>query len=62
MSNDPIPAWQRDRLALLLDRLGDVPVSDPERSFLTWLAGFGRPSWRTSRRGSSVQVTPRAGG
>ncbi|MGH3710534.1 MAG: hypothetical protein ACRDRQ_21060 [Pseudonocardiaceae bacterium] len=41
MSNDPIPAWQRDRLALLLGALGDVPAPGSGRTSLLWLAGSG---------------------
>ena len=35
-----VPGWQADRLATLLDALGDVPLSDAERRTLTWLCGF----------------------
>ena len=40
MSNDPISSHQRARLAVLLDALDGVPLSDGERASLTWLAGF----------------------
>ncbi len=45
MSNEPTttPAlhyWQTDRLAMLLDALDGIPISDAERASLTWLAGF----------------------
>jgi len=36
----PLPLWQVERLATLLDALGGLPVSDAERASLTWLAGF----------------------
>ena len=36
----PLPRWQADRLAILLDALGGIPVSDAERASLTWLCGF----------------------
>ncbi|HEX2301419.1 MAG TPA: hypothetical protein VHH34_23455 [Pseudonocardiaceae bacterium] len=45
MSTAPAPAlpdWQRDRLALLLDAVGDVPISDAERRTLAWLSGWER--------------------
>ena len=43
MSNDPtpsLPGWQSARLAVLLDALDGVVISDAERASLTWLAGF----------------------
>ena len=40
MSNDPISSLQRARLAVLLDALDGVPLSDGERASLAWLAGF----------------------
>jgi hypothetical protein len=45
--SDPIsalPSWQADRLALLVDALGDPPTSSPERASLVWLAGFELPT------------------
>ncbi|MDQ3152204.1 MAG: hypothetical protein M3R63_10950 [Actinomycetota bacterium] len=32
--------WERDQLALLLDALAGVAISDAERHSLTWLAGW----------------------
>jgi hypothetical protein len=43
MSNDPtpsLPGWQSSRLAVLLDALDGVALSDGECATLTWLAGF----------------------
>ncbi|MGI9062247.1 MAG: hypothetical protein ACR2FQ_00280 [Pseudonocardiaceae bacterium] len=44
MSTDPtttsVPDWQRDRLAVLLDALDGVTITDAERRSLTWLAGW----------------------
>lgn len=44
MSTDPttpaLPDWQRDRLAQLLDAVGDRPITDSQRRSLTWLAGW----------------------
>jgi hypothetical protein len=43
MSGNPIshlPHWQIARLAVLLDVLDGVMISDSERASLTWLAGF----------------------
>jgi hypothetical protein len=43
MINDPtpsLPGWQSARLAVLLDALDGVVISDAERASLTWLAGF----------------------
>jgi hypothetical protein len=39
---DPIsslPSWQADRLARLVDALGEVPMSFQERASLAWIAG-----------------------
>ncbi len=35
-----LPQWQADRLAMLLNALDGVPITDTERASLTWLAGF----------------------
>jgi hypothetical protein len=35
-----LPGWQADRLATLLDAMGDIPIDATERASLTWLAGF----------------------
>ena len=43
MSNDPTPSlpdWQSARLAVLLDALDGVVISDAERASLIWLVGF----------------------
>jgi hypothetical protein len=40
MSHDPTSALQSARLAVLLDALDGVAISDTERASLTWLAGF----------------------
>ena len=37
---EPLPPWQADRLAILLDALAGVPISDAERRTLTWVCGF----------------------
>ena len=39
MSHDPTSSLQSARLAVLLDALDGVAISDPERSSLAWLAG-----------------------
>ena len=36
----PLPRWQGTRLATLLDALGGIPVTDPERASLAWVCGF----------------------
>jgi len=40
MSAERLPAWQADRLALLLDATGGISLGARERASLTWLAGF----------------------
>ena len=35
-----LPVWQADRLAVLLDALDGVVISDAERRSLAWLAGW----------------------
>jgi hypothetical protein len=40
MTETTLPPWQATRLAVLLDALGGVPLSDVERRSLVWLAGF----------------------
>jgi hypothetical protein len=40
MTETTLPPWQATRLAVLLDALGGVPISDAERRSLAWLAGF----------------------
>ena len=43
MSNAPTPSLspgQASKLAVLLDALDGVVISDAERASLTWLAGF----------------------
>jgi len=42
MTETTMPPWQAARLAVLLDALSGVPLSDAERASLTWLAGFER--------------------
>lgn len=40
--SDPLsrlPRWQADRMTLLLDALGDIALSYPERASLAWIAG-----------------------
>jgi hypothetical protein len=39
-----LPPGQANKLAVLLDALGGVALSDGERASLTWLAGFERPT------------------
>lgn len=46
LQNTTLPDWQRERLALLLDALDSVPMTNAERASLTRLSG-GRPR-RTS--------------
>ena len=36
---EPLSPLQADKLALLLDALGNIPISDPERRSLIHLAG-----------------------
>ena len=36
----PLPPWQAERLATLLDALDGIPVSDAERRTLAWVCGF----------------------
>jgi hypothetical protein len=40
MTETTLPPWQAARLAVLLDALGGVAISDAERRSLVWLAGF----------------------
>ena len=40
MSAERLPAWQADRLALLLDACGGISIGARERASLTWLCGF----------------------
>jgi hypothetical protein len=40
MTETTLPPSQVARLAVLLDALGGVPISDTERRSLVWLAGF----------------------
>lgn len=40
INTTPLPQWQADRLAVLLDALDGVPISGEERRTLTWLAGW----------------------
>jgi hypothetical protein len=40
MTETTLPPWQIARLAVLLDALDGVPISDTERRSLLWLAGF----------------------
>jgi hypothetical protein len=40
MGTKPLPEWQAVQLAVLLDALDGVPLSNPERNTLTWLAGW----------------------
>jgi len=39
MSADQLPPGQADKLAMLVDALGNVPISDAERRSLIHLAG-----------------------
>ena len=39
MTGERLPQGQTDRLALLLDALGGIPISDAERRSLIHLAG-----------------------
>ena len=40
MTAGKLPAWQADRLALLIDATGGVSIGARERASLTWLCGF----------------------
>ena len=40
MTETTLPPWQAARLAVLLDALDGVALSDAERRSLVWLAGF----------------------
>ena len=40
MTGEGLPQWQADRLALLLDALDGVAITDAERRSLAWLSGF----------------------
>ena len=40
MTGEQLPAWQADRLALLLDAIGGISIGARERASLVWLAGF----------------------
>ena len=37
---EPLPPWEAARLAVLLDALDGVAISDVERRSLAWLCGF----------------------
>ena len=37
---EPLPQWQAERLATLIDALGGISLGARERESLTWLAGF----------------------
>ena len=37
---EPLPPWEAARLAVLLDALEGVAISDAERRSLAWLCGF----------------------
>ena len=37
---EPLPPWEAARLAVLLDALDGIPISDAERRSLAWLCGF----------------------
>ena len=37
---EPLPPWEAARLAVLLDALDGVAISDAERRSLAWLCGF----------------------
>lgn len=39
-TDHPSADWQRERLALLLDALDGVPITDAEQRSLTWLSGW----------------------
>ncbi len=59
MSNAPtgrnLPDWQSARLAVLLDALDGVPLTDGEHASLTWLAG-----WETHTVDNVAAVISRA--
>lgn len=40
MTETTLPPWHAARLAVLLDALGGVSISEAERRSLVWLAGF----------------------
>jgi len=35
-----LPPWQAARLAVLLDAIGEVPITEGELASLTWITGF----------------------
>ena len=37
---EPLPPWEAARLAVLLDALDGVPITEAERRSLAWLCGF----------------------
>jgi len=55
----PLPDWQRERLALLLDALYGVPITDAERASLTWLSGW---ELRTAKNIAAVITRARQSG
>lgn len=63
MSNNllttPLPDWQRERLALLLDTLDGVPSTNTERASLTWLSGW---ELRTAQNIAAVIIHARQSG
>ena len=46
-----LPDWQRDHLAVLLNSLDGVTITDAERASLTWLAGWERHTIEMNRTG-----------
>jgi len=40
VTSGKLPQGQTDRFALLIDALGDIPLSGAERASLAWLCGF----------------------
>ncbi|MGH4021644.1 MAG: hypothetical protein ACRDT0_20900 [Pseudonocardiaceae bacterium] len=49
-----LPGWQADRLAVLLDALDGVVISDTERRTLTWLSGWEKHTVIPKPRGSEL--------
>jgi hypothetical protein len=47
-----------NKLAVLLDALGGVAISDGERASLAWLADSRRTPWRTSPQWSPAPDRP----
>jgi hypothetical protein len=56
-----LPPGQAGKLAVLLDALASMPLSDGERASLTWLAGFKNVHRREYRGGDHPCPAERTG-